>query len=99
MHEGAFFLAVNDSSATWGLPADGPVKRLSTQQPPQSAYPLSVRPRFYDPWTCIDSSTRTRFSLPSGFKCMEFLARHGGKVAYGGMDGSVIIIDYSHLVE
>jgi WD40 repeat protein len=51
----------------------------------------------YDaPWTLIRSKLHIQFCLPSNFKAKGYEI-HQGKIAYGGEDGSVIIVDCTHL--
>jgi WD40 repeat protein len=52
---------------------------------------------FDHPWTCIQSMTYTQFHLPSSFDLVSHCI-HNGKIAYGGSDGSIIIVDCRHLL-
>lgn len=89
------FISTN-SATVWNLstspPSQYPTQGLPTV--PQSTESLKVE--FADAWTHIPS-TGISFCLPSYFICRRFVS-HEGKLAYGGKDGSVIIIDYVHLI-
>lgn len=47
-------------------------------------------------WILICSEFHVRFRLPSHFRLSTYKI-HRGKIAYGGFDGSIIIVDCTHL--
>lgn len=53
--------------------------------------------RFEDPWTMVHSKSFIHFRLPSSFQNATRRI-HQGKVAYGGQDGSFILVDRTHMM-
>jgi len=90
---GILFMAVNDDM----------VYNLSTIPPSHQTNELSQAPatdhriQYDPPWTLIQSRFHVRFRLPSNFRIFRHEI-HQGKIAYGGWDGSLIIIDCRHLL-
>jgi WD40 repeat protein len=87
-------LLVNNSKV-YNLSSDPPILCLPNELPePETA----ISPIEYEaPWTYVKGTTITRFRLPSTFSCFTF-SIHEGKIAYGGWDGTVIIVDCTHLL-
>jgi WD40 repeat protein len=87
-------LLVNDSNI-YNLSSEPPVLCPPTKLPEPEA---AMSPIEYKvPWTYVKATTVTRFRLPSTFSSRRF-SIHESKIAYGGWDGTVIIVDCTHLL-
>lgn len=90
------YITSSNLAKLWNL-SISPPSQLPIQDLPTASLPIKPSlVKFTNPWTYIPSAS-ILFSLPSYFNCSEFCS-YGGKLAYGGRDGSVIIIDCSHLL-
>jgi WD40 repeat protein len=87
-------LLVNNSNL-YNLSSDLPVlcPPIELPEPEPAMSPLEYKA----PWTYVKATTITRFRLPSTLSYSEF-SIHRGKIAYGGWDGTVIIVDCTHLL-
>jgi WD40 repeat protein len=87
-------LLVNNKKV-YNLANDPPVLCPPTELPEPE--PVMSPITYNAPWTYVKATTVTRFRFPSTFSCCRF-SIHGGKIAYGGWDGAVIIVDCTHLL-
>jgi hypothetical protein len=87
-------LLLLNNSKLYNLSNDPPILCPPTELPELEP---AVSPIEYKaPWTYVKATTVTRFRLPSTFSCHKF-AIHEGKIAYGGLDG-IIIVDCTRLL-
>jgi WD40 repeat protein len=87
-------LLVNNSEV-YNLSSDPPVlcPPINFPEPEPVMSPITYK----EPWTYVKATTITRFRLPSTFS-RSTSCIHEGKIAYGGYDGTVIIVDCTHFL-
>jgi WD40 repeat protein len=88
-------LLLVNGEVLYNLSSDPPVLCPPTKLPEPE--PVMSPITYEEPWTYVKATTITRFRLPSTFSCFQ-LCIHGGKIVYGGWDGTVIIVDCMHLL-
>jgi WD40 repeat protein len=79
----------------YNLSSDPPVlcSPINLPEPEPATSPI----RYHPPWTYVRATTITRFCLPSIFSIRKVSIQEG-KIAYGALDGTVIIVDCTHLL-